>query len=265
MNRHDDYYARLFQHDPTYSAPFPNLEESRRWAKVGEYLSRIAAPERHGGARRLRILDVGCGRGWMTRLASVFGDCEGIDPVENVIDFARTLFPELPFHSGTIEELMRSPDFAPYDVVLCSEVLEHVEEKDAFIATMRDCLVPGGHLIVTTPRAEQFERYRQSGYDLQPVEAWLTERDLGALLERHGFSAMAHDRIYDDLPSLSRFHRVLAGGRLASTLDRWRLAWLTRALRHVGAIYQIWWCSKRPLEPLIEGGEIARPGLPPSA
>jgi hypothetical protein len=55
MNRHDAYYARLFQDDPLYSTPYPNLEEARRWAKMAEFLSRLAASRRHGAQQPLRI------------------------------------------------------------------------------------------------------------------------------------------------------------------------------------------------------------------
>ena len=246
MDQHDAYYAQLFKHDPVYSTPYPNVEEARRWAAIGEYLSRIAASGRHGDCGALRILDVGCGRGWMTRLASVYGECHGIDPVDEVVAFARTLSPELRFFHGTIEDLLGSPDFEPYDVVLCSEVIEHVEDKEAFAGGLRACLGPGGHVVLTTPRGEQFGRYRRSGYDLQPVEEWITERDLEALFGRHGFRAVRHDRVYDDLPRMSLLHRLAASARLTARLDALGLGWLGKALRHLAAVYQVWWFEKLP-------------------
>jgi 2-polyprenyl-3-methyl-5-hydroxy-6-metoxy-1,4-benzoquinol methylase len=246
MNRHDAYYARLFKDDPLYSTPYPNLEEARRWARMAEFLSRIADPRRPGAEQPLRMLDVGCGRGWMTRLAGDYGQCDGIDPVGEVVNFAGTLFPELRFIHGTLGDLVRSPDFAPYDVILCSEVLEHVEDKDAFVAGLRDCLAAGGHVILTTPRGELFGRYLRSGYDCQPVEQWLTERELARLFHRHGFRIAGRDRAYDDLPRLSLLHRALASRRVTSMLGRSGLAWLGKGLRHVAATYQVWWFTRDP-------------------
>jgi 2-polyprenyl-3-methyl-5-hydroxy-6-metoxy-1,4-benzoquinol methylase len=74
----------------------------------------------------LRILDVGCGRGWMTRLAGVYGQCDGLDPVKGVIELARSYFPDLTFHTGEVDAFLKSDAFAAYDVLICSEVIEHV-------------------------------------------------------------------------------------------------------------------------------------------
>lgn len=245
----DAYYNRLFQDDPTYSTPYPNVEESRRWAKIGEFLSRITAGAESFSGDRLRILDVGCGRGWMTKLASIFGQCEGIDPVAGVVDYAKRLFPDLTLRSGTVDDLIGSPGFSPYDVILCSEVLEHVQDQDAFVASLHDCLRPGGHLIVTTPRGELFAKYHASGYDEQPVEAWITERDLEALFFRHGFRAIHRDRVYDDLPKLSFLHRLATSRKLEAALRRTRLSWAVKGLQHCTAVYQVWCFEKQSLQP----------------
>jgi len=242
----DAYYNVLFREDPVYSTPYPNLEESRRWARMGEILSGIAARNPRAAQEGLRILDVGCGRGWMTRLASVYGRCDGIDPVGGVIDYARSLFPEQTFIHGTLDELVRSPEFAPYDAILCSEVLEHVVDKDAFAALLHRCTRPGGHVILTTPRGELYARYRSSGYDEQPVEAWITERQLEALFARHGFRRALHDRVHDDLPKLSFLHRVAASRSLEARLDGIGLRWIVKGLQHVTAIYQVWCFERHP-------------------
>jgi 2-polyprenyl-3-methyl-5-hydroxy-6-metoxy-1,4-benzoquinol methylase len=62
----------------------------------------------------------------MTRLAGVYGQCDGLDPVKGVIELARSYFPDLTFHTGEVDAFLKSDAFAAYDVLICSEVIEHV-------------------------------------------------------------------------------------------------------------------------------------------
>lgn len=49
----------------------------------------------------------------MTHLASDYGECESIDPVAPVINFARTQYPGLKFHVGSSRVLMGASGFQP--------------------------------------------------------------------------------------------------------------------------------------------------------
>lgn len=105
------YYRKLFTEDPLYSTPFPNSDEAVRWAKICVFLSQISGLQQlHRTQRRLRILDVGCGRGWLTRLASIYGRCDGVDPAAGPIALAREYFPELSFYQGTMDTILQSSD-----------------------------------------------------------------------------------------------------------------------------------------------------------
>ena len=242
----EGYYKKLFTESDLFSSPFPNLDEAVRWAKIGEYMSRIAQQRGKGCPQQPRILDVGCGRGWLTRMASVYGHCDGVDPVQASIESAQRYFPDLNFSHGTAQDVLRSPDFKSYDVVLSSEVIEHVVQKEDFVADIRQCLTPNGHVVITTPRGDQFERFKRMGFGLQPVEEWITERDLSKLFQKHGFIPVKRDRAYIDLPKMSMLHQLTADHRFARALDRLRLVWLQRGLQYLAGIYQIWWFQLRP-------------------
>ncbi len=61
-------------------------------------------------------------------------------------------------------------DSAAYDTILCTEVLEHLEEPNRAIAEMRRLLRPGGHVILTVPffwhiheAPRDFYRYSEYG------------------------------------------------------------------------------------------------------
>ena len=239
----DEFYTERFGGNPDWSTPYPNLDEARRWAKIGEFLSQIPKPrERSEDGQRLRILDVGCGRGWLTRLAGAYGFCEGVDPVSNIVLLARERFPDLTFHVGTAADVLHSNGFKPYDIVISSEVIEHVLEKDNFVQEIKNCLVPAGHAIITTPRGEEFKRYRRVAGEMQPVEAWVSEGELKSLFERNGFKAIRHERAYINIPRMSLLHlAAYASDRFSRVLEGLGLSSVGQGLRYRAAIYQVWW------------------------
>ncbi|HEV2762313.1 MAG TPA: methyltransferase domain-containing protein [Pyrinomonadaceae bacterium] len=246
MNREqvEQYYTNLFTAEGRWAIPYPNIDEASRWAKISEYLSELADLRRAAGARApLRMLDVGCGRGWLTHLASSYGECEGVEPVPAPVEQARTYFPALNFRVGTTSDVLAAPEFRPYDVVLSSEVIEHVTDKETFVAEIARCLRPGGEVLLTTPRGEEYDKYlRVSPREtMQPVEEWISEEDLRALFVRHGFRAVKHDRAYVHLPGMSALHTFCARFDASRKLDRLRLKWLVRGLQYAAAIYQVWW------------------------
>jgi SAM-dependent methyltransferase len=241
-----DYYGELFGGEPSYSTPYPNPDEASRWAKLCGFLSRIPNPEKHGAGQSLRILDVGCGRGWLTYSAHVWGQCDGVDPSPGAIEQARKYFPHLRFYTGTAANVVDSLGFRPYDVALVSEVIEHVADKDSFVIELKRCLRPQGHVLLTTPRGILLRKYlRGYGSARQPVEAWISEGKLRGLFEHHGFTSVAHDRAYIPLPRMGRMHSLYATThahrQVARRLDDLRLGWVQRALDYSLAIYQVWW------------------------
>ena len=199
------FYTKLFVKSPYWSTPHPNPDEAARWTKIAAFLEYILRGVRRTDPdRRLRMLDVGCGRGWLTNLATMYGTCEGIEPVAGVIDHARILFPHLRFEAGTAETVLQRPDFMPYDVVLTSEVIEHVPhaEKDRFLAQLARLVKPGGYVILTTPRGEMWEQWKAIAPPNQLVEDWVTEAQLRSLFTAQGFAEMGLERIHVEVPNL---------------------------------------------------------------
>ncbi|KAF5307547.1 hypothetical protein FQR65_LT06903 [Abscondita terminalis] len=102
------------------------------------------------------ILEVGCGGGVLTEeLAKLGGVVHGIDPCLEAITVAKqhaTLNKELTnltYELTTIEE-HANLHHELYDVVVVSEVIEHVTEKFEFLKNCVKCLKPGGSIIITT-------------------------------------------------------------------------------------------------------------------
>lgn len=101
----------------------------------------------------LRVLDLGCGNGTQLALplARLGFAVTGVDPDARSIEHAQRLSQDLPtarFICAQVEE-MAAGEF--FDVVILSEVLEHVTEPRALLAASVRRLSAGGIIIVTVP------------------------------------------------------------------------------------------------------------------
>jgi 2-polyprenyl-6-hydroxyphenyl methylase/3-demethylubiquinone-9 3-methyltransferase len=101
----------------------------------------------------LRILDVGCGGGILCEpLARLGAEVVGIDPVEESIEVARNhaaqmnLSPTyLPY---SVEDLPE--DLPLFDVIIASEIIEHVPDPHHFIEACTAHLKPSGGMFLST-------------------------------------------------------------------------------------------------------------------
>jgi 2-polyprenyl-3-methyl-5-hydroxy-6-metoxy-1,4-benzoquinol methylase len=183
-----EYYRLLFAHHPARSAPAPNQEEAERGKAVLNHIRIIADLFLPG--QPLRMIDVGCGRGWLTQMLSAYGHAEGVDPVEAVIRHARRMFPSVSFSVGCPRTLRQSPIFEPFDIVVCSEVIEHIpyDRQQVFVGELAQLLKKPGFAVLTTPRAEVFDSWMAlTNHRLQPVDDWLTEGMLRMRMQKAGF------------------------------------------------------------------------------
>jgi 2-polyprenyl-3-methyl-5-hydroxy-6-metoxy-1,4-benzoquinol methylase len=190
-----EYYKHFFAEDPSWSRPTPNGDERARWSKIEPMLASV----REGAGRPLEIAEVGCGRGWLANLCSAYGHVVGCEPVGEVIDHARRLFPALTFMTGSAELLGFVGYAGAFDVVVCSEVIEHVPHaaKATFVAGLTRLLKPGGHVIITTPRMDIYPEWRAKyGAPPQPTEDWLTEAALEQLLRDAGCTPVDLQRAF---------------------------------------------------------------------
>jgi GT2 family glycosyltransferase/SAM-dependent methyltransferase/tetratricopeptide (TPR) repeat protein len=198
----EQFYERLFINTPHWSTPHPNPDEAARWSKIAGFLEVIL---RRNNNASLRMAEVGCGRGWLTNLLSgYYGTCEGVEPVAGVIARAKALFPSLRFTAGTAATLLERADFQPYDVVISSEVIEHVphREQAAFVHSLRALLKPGGYIVLTTPRGDVWDQWQRIAPPNQPIEDWLTEQQLRGLWEAEGLQCVGLERVYVEVPRL---------------------------------------------------------------
>ena len=100
-----------------------------------------------------RVLDAGCGNGFKAGELLARG-CEvvGVDPSESGIAIAREKYPAGRFEQLTVDhQMLEKLRCAPFDVVISTEVIEHVYVPRSFVAACFDALKPGGRYILSTP------------------------------------------------------------------------------------------------------------------
>lgn len=101
------------------------------------------------------VLDVGCGNGVISRSLGERGfNVRGIDISEKTIARARELnkFPNVRFEAVSAEQLVA--DGNRYHAVICSEVLEHLNDPGKLLKVLHESLHPDGVLIVTVPNGK---------------------------------------------------------------------------------------------------------------
>ena len=137
---------------------------------VGSIIGRWLASHRevlHG-----HVLDLGCGNcpyePWYSTLADAV---VAIDPAPGAGGNVRAMADEVPVRSATM------------DAVLCTEVLEHVENIEGSMDEIFRVLRPGGHALITVPFLYPTH---EAPYDFQR----LTHIGLRSLVTRHGFDVL---------------------------------------------------------------------------
>jgi 2-polyprenyl-3-methyl-5-hydroxy-6-metoxy-1,4-benzoquinol methylase len=101
------------------------------------------------------VLDVGCGNGVISRsLGAVGFNVRGIDISDKTIARAKELnkYPNVRFEVVSAEQLVA--DGQRYHAVICSEVLEHLNEPGKLLSVLHEVLTEEGTLIVTVPNGK---------------------------------------------------------------------------------------------------------------
>jgi 2-polyprenyl-3-methyl-5-hydroxy-6-metoxy-1,4-benzoquinol methylase len=139
----------------------------------------VAAAEQ---LRDARILDVGCGTGWLGHALLRFGTVTGTDLSPSSIERGRTAFPGVDLRCG---DFLDVPLDGPFDLVVSADVISHVYDQARFVARIAELLRPGGVFVLMTQNAFVWNRSSR----LRPVgrgqiRNWPSLRRVRALLER---------------------------------------------------------------------------------
>ncbi len=164
---------------PTFSGGTSTL--SRRLAAVRRFFDIQEATIWRDLARLLptvsgTVVDVGCGAQPFRRLLPRGARYRGIDTVNAKTHFGYAV-PDTLYFEGD-----RWPvEDGTADVILCTEVLEHVFDSAQFLNEARRCLRPRGLLVLTVPFAARWHH--------TPHDYWrFTPSSLDLLLGQSGFA-----------------------------------------------------------------------------
>lgn len=103
-----------------------------------------------------RVLDAGTGAGYGTGMLAGAGATRtvGIDVAETVVEAARDAYGDVAeFTAADIRSLPFDDD--SFDLVVCFEVIEHVDRQDDALAEFARVLAPGGILAVSSPNRDR--------------------------------------------------------------------------------------------------------------
>lgn len=96
------------------------------------------------------LLDIGCADGRFVHAAAARGiDARGVDHSEHLVRAGNARYPGERLAVVSAEQLQGED--RQYDVVTMFEVIEHVEQPVALLATAFSLVAPGGTLVVSTP------------------------------------------------------------------------------------------------------------------
>jgi SAM-dependent methyltransferase len=198
-------------------------------AAIKFYVEQGAAPDTmveplfwfdHAGIKH--YAEVGCGFGFGLDFAreALGWEVRGFDPSPLARAGRRLL--NLPVTSDYLgPETLRGE--APVDVLLASEVIEHIAEPHRFLDDITPTLAPDGWLVISTPNAAGIARDASPGV-LLPILTpgyhlvLFSETSLRRLLEGHGFQQVEIRASETNLTALACRHSRSCD--LSRTLDR---------------------------------------------
>ena len=192
--------------------------EDRHWWYRGrrEVLERVIG--RLGLPPGARILDAGCGSGRnMVELARR-GSVTGVEVSDTSVSLARARDAGEVISGSVLQMPFES---ASFDLGVCLDVIEHLEDDLAALRELRRVVVPGGALLVTVPAYQ----WLWSGHDeVNHHRRRYTQRSLRAVAEKAGWRQVRSTHFNSLLLPVAVLLRVLdrfSRKTTESSLDLW--------------------------------------------
>lgn len=149
---------------------------------------------------QVRVLDIGCGTGGITMVvnAGKRNSVVAIEPDEHRAHLARNR--GLDVHQRFFDEAFVEEQ-APFDVVMLSDVLEHLADPTAMLKLVARALKPGGLMLLSVPNVAHWTvraslligrfEYKSAGIMDATHLRWFTTKSLCRLIEAAGFEVQS--------------------------------------------------------------------------
>jgi SAM-dependent methyltransferase len=163
-----------------------SLDEATQHNPAHAYRRRLIFEALPDAGHALRLLDLGCGQGHLLsaargRLATA--QLVGVDFSRTGLELARARVPEARFFQTDFAAPCFAPELEGWaSHMVCSEVLEHLDEPARLLAAARELLAPDGCLLVTVPGGWRSAFDRHIGH-----RRHYSPRELADLVSRAGY------------------------------------------------------------------------------
>lgn len=147
-------------------------------------------------------LDAGCGSGMFTHTV-LLPVCEDVWAIDIAVESVSRLKRRLPKADGARLHIVKASlgqlpfEKASFDVVLCSEVLEHIEDDESALREIARVTKPGGFVVITVPHPPA--PFSDSAH----VREGYTFAELGSLCRQAGLEIIAHRYCFFQLAQIA--------------------------------------------------------------
>jgi 2-polyprenyl-3-methyl-5-hydroxy-6-metoxy-1,4-benzoquinol methylase len=172
IDRNMAFYQAFWEETPDFTRHNPGARHRRRL--ILECL---------GSERFASVLDVGCGNGELLALlhgahpeVSVLA---GADLSPDQIARNRARLPAMEFSALDVQKDRLDRTF---ELVVCSEVIEHLDDQRNAVKNLTSMVAPGGRLVLTCPTGTMYPTERHFGHVRHPgaaeLETWAHDAGL---------------------------------------------------------------------------------------
>jgi 2-polyprenyl-3-methyl-5-hydroxy-6-metoxy-1,4-benzoquinol methylase len=160
---------------------FVGFSQTGAFKQRVEAFSRAAAGVRRPADRLPRCLDLGCGPGELAvALAAQGFEVVGIDASSEMLRYARETAARqalaVTFLQGDVTAEFPVLGFSP-ELIVCSSVLEYLEDPEVVIARSAHALAAGGLLLVSIPNPKSLPRREQEAlYSLRRRRTYVDQQ-----------------------------------------------------------------------------------------
>ena len=147
------------------------------------------------GKKICKVLDIGCQSGELChKLVQTGHEAYGVDVVDELIEKARSSFPQITFECADSQKGLPFED-KYFDIVWAGDIIEHIHFTDVFVNEMNRVLKIGGHFVLSTPMHNRLKNIIISLYLFEkhfdpefPHLRFYTLNSLKNVLQKRGFS-----------------------------------------------------------------------------